>query len=150
MARFHNARPRDQVGARRHCYRYASLAPIVTRHAAAGVRPPRNPPQRRRRDCEMAAILLDKGVPQVAVVGGPASILNAVPHIVPEIASRLVEPQADAMAGGILMAKMKSGAGANPQKPQQRGRPAPRPAPQEAALSAPAGAGHGSSRGSSP
>jgi glucosamine kinase len=120
MARFHNDPARVIKWATEGtATEYASLAPIVTRHAASGDASA----QKLLRNAaaaiaEMAAILLDKGVPQVAVVGGLASILT--PYIVPEIASRLVQPQADAMAGGILLAKMKSGVGANPQKPQQR------------------------------
>ena len=89
---------------------FASLAPIVTRHAAAG-----DPAalklvqQAAAQIAEIAETLLDKGVPQVAVIGGLAEILKS--YMAPRITNRLVPPQADAMAGGILLAKQKSGLG---------------------------------------
>jgi glucosamine kinase len=89
---------------------FAGLAPIVTRHAASG-----DPAalklmqQAAAQIAEIAETLLGKGVPQVAVIGGLAEILKG--YMDPAIASRLVPPQADAMAGAILMAKKKSGLG---------------------------------------
>jgi glucosamine kinase len=89
---------------------YASLAPIVTRHAASGdpaalklIR------QAAAQIAEIAETLFLKGVPQVAVIGGLANILKT--YMPPDIANRLVSPLADAMAGGILLAKQKSGIG---------------------------------------
>jgi glucosamine kinase len=89
---------------------YASLAPIVTRHAASGdpaaltlIR------QAAAQIAEIAETLLLKGVPQVAIIGGLADFLK--PHMPADIATRLVAPQADAIAGAILMAKQKSGLG---------------------------------------
>lgn len=87
---------------------FASLAPIVTRHAAAGEAAALKLVRHAAAQiAEIAETLLAKGVPQVALVGGLAEILKG--YMDPAIASRLVPPQADAMAGGILLAKQKSG-----------------------------------------
>lgn len=87
----------------------ATLAPIVTRHAAAGdgaaVRLMQNAA------AEIAVIvtrLFEGGAPQVALIGGLAEHVKS--YMAAETASRIVAPQSDAMAGGILLAKRKSGA----------------------------------------
>lgn len=85
---------------------YAALAPLVVRHAAAG-----DPDahgllvQAAANISELVLALFKAGAPQVALIGGLAEILKA--HMPPEIRDRLVAPQADAIAGGILLAKRK-------------------------------------------
>lgn len=85
---------------------YATLAPIVTSHASAG-----DPGARRLMQeagahiAELIEALLRSGAPHVALVGGLSDALT--PYLPPDLASRLVRPQADAVAGGILLAKKK-------------------------------------------
>jgi len=87
---------------------YAALAPLVVRHAQDG-----DPAGRRlmvqaaSHISELVDALLRRGVPQVALIGGLANILSG--YMPPEVRDRLVAPQADAMAGAILLAKMKLG-----------------------------------------
>jgi glucosamine kinase len=83
---------------------YATLAPLVVQHAGAG-----DPAARRLMQqagaqiAELVEALLAKGAPQVALIGGLA---EATKQYMPEAtAARLVTPQADAIAGGILLAK---------------------------------------------
>ena len=60
---------------------------------------------RQRTSPNLLTALFNKGVPKVALVGGLAETLKA--YMPPNTAARLVAPQADAMAGGILLAKRK-------------------------------------------
>ena len=55
---------------------------------------------------ELVEALLRKGAPRVALVGGLAEVLKE--YLPSAIADQLVLPQADAMAGGILLAKKRS------------------------------------------
>jgi glucosamine kinase len=83
---------------------YAAFAAIVIRHAGAG-----EPAAiRLLRDAAvhiagLVEAVLARGAPRVALVGGLVEFLK--PHLPPATAARLTEPQADAMAGGILLAK---------------------------------------------
>jgi glucosamine kinase len=85
---------------------YAALAPIVVEHAASG-----NPAARRLMQAagEQAGALIEallaRGVARVALSGGLAAPLTA--YLPPEIAAKLVTPKAGAVAGGILLAKMR-------------------------------------------
>jgi glucosamine kinase len=54
---------------------------------------------------EIVEALLAKGAPQVALIGGLAEVLTG--YMPEAVAKKLVEPQADALAGGILLAKRK-------------------------------------------
>jgi glucosamine kinase len=107
LARFHNS-PAEVIRwvEKAASTDYASLAPLVTQHAASGdpaaVRLMR---QSAAQIAELVEALLKKGAPQVALVGGLAEPLKA--YMPADVAARLVQPQADAMAGGILMAKRK-------------------------------------------
>jgi glucosamine kinase len=85
---------------------YASLAPLVVRHAAKG-----DAPARRILEAAGAQIadlvegLFKRGAPRVALVGGLAAPL--LEYMPADVAARLTALQADAMAGGILLAKRK-------------------------------------------
>ncbi len=89
---------------------YAALAPLVTHHALAGdVAARRLMLQAGAQIGELVEALLKKGAPQVALIGGLADELKD--YIPAETANRLVAPQADAIAGGILLAKRKLAGG---------------------------------------
>lgn len=97
---------------------YAALAPIVTRHAADG------DPQARalmrqaaRHIADLVEALLKRGAPRVALIGGLADHIR--PYLPPEIAALLVEPEADALAGGILLAKQKRALTPTPRPPNR-------------------------------
>lgn len=85
---------------------YAALAPIVTRHAADG-----DPEARAlmheaaRHIADLVEALLKRGAPRVALIGGLADHIR--PYMPAEITAQLAAPHADAMAGGILLAKQK-------------------------------------------
>ena len=83
---------------------YARLAPLVTEHAAAG-----NADARRLmreagwQIAELVEALFRRGAPRVALAGGLAEPMK--PYLPADVAARVVAPQADAMAGAILLAK---------------------------------------------
>jgi glucosamine kinase len=85
---------------------YAALAPIVVEHAASG-----NPAARRLMQAAgdqaggLVEALLARGVAPVALCGGLAAPLKQ--YLPPEIAAQVVAPKAGAVAGGILLAKMR-------------------------------------------
>lgn len=85
---------------------YAAFAAIVIKHAKAGEPAAIN----LLRDAAvhisgLVEAVLARGAPRVALVGGLVEFLK--PHIPPTTAARLTEPEADAMAGGILLAKTR-------------------------------------------
>jgi glucosamine kinase len=85
---------------------YAAFAELVIRHASAGEPAARN----LLRDAAvhiagLAEAVLERGAPRVALVGGLVEFIT--PFIPPSVAARITAPQADAMAGGILLAKMR-------------------------------------------
>jgi len=85
---------------------YAAFAAIVIKHAAAGEPAATN----LLRDAAvhiagLVEAVLARGAPRVALVGGLVDFLKH--YIPPATAARLTEPAADAMAGGILLAKRK-------------------------------------------
>jgi glucosamine kinase len=85
---------------------YAAFAELVIRHASAGEPAARN----LLRDAAvhiagLAEAVLARGAPRVALVGGLVEFIR--PFIPEATAARLTSPQADAMAGGILLAKMR-------------------------------------------
>jgi glucosamine kinase len=88
---------------------YAAFAPLVTKYAAAG-----EPAATRLvRDAAvhiagLVEAVLARGAPRVALVGGLVEFLK--PHLPAATAARITEPQADAMAGGILLAKQRRAA----------------------------------------
>ena len=88
---------------------YAAFATLVIKHANAG----EPAATRLLRDAAMhiaglvEAVLL-RGAPRVALVGGLVEFLK--PHLPAATAARITEPQADAMAGAILLAKQKRAA----------------------------------------
>ncbi|MGQ0531791.1 MAG: BadF/BadG/BcrA/BcrD ATPase family protein [Caulobacteraceae bacterium] len=92
---------------------YATLAPIVIRHASAGDAAARRLMQQAGMQiAELVQALLAKGAPQVALTGGLAAILKD--YLPPAIAAQLASPQADAMTGGILLAKKRSSEATTP------------------------------------
>lgn len=88
---------------------YAAFAPLVVRHASAG-----DPvalglmQQAAGQIAQLVEALFAKGAPRVALIGGLADIVKG--YLPPETGGRLTPPQADAMAGGILLAKQKRAA----------------------------------------
>jgi glucosamine kinase len=85
---------------------YASFAPLVVEHAAAGDAAA----QQMLRDAgrQIAGLveaLFKRGAPRVALVGGLAEVVRG--YMPADTAARLVAPAADAMAGGIMLAKGK-------------------------------------------
>lgn len=83
---------------------YAAFAAIVIKHSNAGEPAASN----LLRDAAvhiagLAEAVLERGAPRVALVGGLVEFIR--PWIPPTTAARLTEPQADAMAGGIMLAK---------------------------------------------
>ena len=85
---------------------YATFAPIVAKHAAAGDADALDlMNQSGARIAELAQALFMLGVRRVALSGGLAEpIKSYLPH---ELRERLSAPKADAMAGGILLAKKR-------------------------------------------
>jgi glucosamine kinase len=88
---------------------YAAFAAVVIKHAAAGEPAASN----LLRDAAvhiagLAEAVLERGAPRVALVGGLVEFIR--PYIPPATAARLTEPQADAMAGGIMLAKTRASA----------------------------------------
>lgn len=85
---------------------YAGMAPIVVQYAGEG-----DPAARRimqaagMQIADLVEGLFKRGAPRVALVGGLAEPL--LPYMPEEVAQRLTPRQADAMAGGILLAKKK-------------------------------------------
>lgn len=89
---------------------YAAFAAIVIKHAAAGEPAATN----LLRDAAvhiagLVEAVLARGAPRVALVGGLVEFLK--PHIPATTAARLTEPEADAVAGGILLAKTRQAGG---------------------------------------
>ena len=89
---------------------YAAFAALVIKHATAGEPAASN----LLRDAAvhiagLADALLSRGAPRVALVGGLVEFIK--PYIPAAIATRIATPHADAMAGGIMLAKMRRGEG---------------------------------------
>lgn len=83
---------------------YATLAPLVVQHAEAGDATARALMQQAGAQIgELVEALFKRGAPRVALTGGLAEAVKA--YMPPALAARLVAPQGDAMAGGILLAK---------------------------------------------
>jgi len=92
---------------------YAAFAALVIKHAAAGEPAATN--LLRDAAAHIAGLVeavLARGAPRVALVGGLVEFLR--PHLPAATAARITEPQADAMAGGILLAKSKLEATSRP------------------------------------
>jgi glucosamine kinase len=85
---------------------YATLAPIVVRHAGQG--DPTAATLMREaaaKIAELASALLQRGAPRVALVGGLAAIVRA--YMPADMAAKLATPEGDAIAGGVLLAKRR-------------------------------------------
>jgi glucosamine kinase len=85
---------------------YAAFAAIVIKHAGLGEPAASN----LLRDAAvhiagLAEAVLARGAPRVALVGGLVEFIK--PYIPAATAERIAEPQADAMAGGVMLAKMR-------------------------------------------
>jgi glucosamine kinase len=92
---------------------YATFAPIVVKHAAAGDADARELlSQAGGRIGELAQALFMLGVRRVALAGGLAE--HVEPYLPREVSDRLSAPRADAMAGGILLAKKRLAAAQAP------------------------------------
>ncbi len=84
---------------------YAAFAALVIKHANAGEPAAVNLLRDAAKHIAgLAEAVLERGAPRVALVGGLVDFIK--PFIPPAIASRITEPQADAMAGGIMLARM--------------------------------------------
>lgn len=98
---------------------YAALAPIATRHAQAGDAAARALMREAGAHIgELIETLARRGAPRVALLGGLAAHMR--PYLPPDAAALLVAPQADAMAGGILLAKQRRALDADTAASQQR------------------------------
>lgn len=85
---------------------YATLAPIVVHHAAAGEAGATALMQQAASQiADLAAALVKKGAPKVALVGGLAEVMRA--WLPERIQEHMVMPAGDAMAGGIILAKRR-------------------------------------------
>lgn len=110
LARF-SADPASVLGWLEHATAtdYATLAPLVVQHADKGDAAARTlMSQAGRYVAELVEALFAKGAPRVALVNGLARSIQR--YMPPEVAQRLVSPEGDAMAGGILLAKRNSAA----------------------------------------
>ena len=88
---------------------YAAFASLVIQHSAAG----EPAATRLLRDAAahiagLVEAVLARGAPRVALVGGLVEFIK--PYLPAATAARITEPEADAMAGGILLAKTKRNA----------------------------------------
>jgi glucosamine kinase len=93
---------------------YATFAPIVVKHAAAGDAAARGlMTQAGARIGELAQALFVLGVRRVALSGGLAEHVKA--YVPDDVRKRLSEPKADAVAGGILLAKRRLAAAPAPE-----------------------------------
>ena len=86
---------------------YAAFAAIVIKHSQAGEPAASN----LLRDAAvhiagLAEAVLERGAPRVALVGGLVEFIR--PWIPEATAARITEPRADAMAGGIMLAKIRA------------------------------------------
>ena len=85
---------------------YAALAPIVTRHAEAGDAAARALMREAGAQIgELIETLARRSAPRVALLGGLAEPVR--PYLPQEAAALLVAPQADALAGAIVLAKQR-------------------------------------------
>ena len=89
---------------------YAAFAALVIKHSQAGESAATN----LLRDAAahiagLAEAVLARGAPRVALVGGLVDFIK--PHIAPATLARITAPQADAMAGGIALARMRQAEG---------------------------------------
>jgi glucosamine kinase len=92
---------------------YATFAPVVVNHAAAGDSDARDlMTQSGARIAELAQALFMLGVRRVALSGGLAE--HVEPYLPREVRKRLSAPRSDAMAGGILLAKKRLAATQSP------------------------------------
>lgn len=83
---------------------YAAFAAVVIKHASAGE--PAATTLLRDAAAHIAGLaeaVLEHGAPRVALVGGLVEFIR--PYIPAATATRLTEPQADAIAGGIMLAR---------------------------------------------
>jgi glucosamine kinase len=84
---------------------YATLAPVVFRHADQGDFVARRVVQNSVEHInDMVRALTDAGTPAVSLIGGLSSIL--MPWLAPDVRRRLVDPIGDALAGAIALAKL--------------------------------------------
>jgi glucosamine kinase len=88
---------------------YAALAPLVVKHASEG-----DPAAHQlmllaaMHVSEIIDVLLERGARRVALSGGLAQVIKE--YLPARITTKLSEPQADALAGGILLAKRRAAA----------------------------------------
>ena len=88
---------------------YAALAPLVVKHAGEG-----DPAAHQlmllaaMHVSETIDVLFERGARRVALSGGLAQIIKE--YLPARITTKLSEPQADALAGGILLAKRRASA----------------------------------------
>jgi glucosamine kinase len=88
---------------------FAALAPIVVRHAAAGEANARLLMQQAASHITaLVEALRARGVRRIALAGGLADAVKR--YMAADLVASLVAPMADAMAGGVLLAKRNSGA----------------------------------------
>lgn len=85
---------------------YAGVAPLVVQHASAGDEAARRlMVQAAAQIAEIVDTLFQAGVSRVALCGGLADVIKE--YLPARVTARLTAPQADALAGGILLAKKR-------------------------------------------
>ncbi len=105
MARFADE-PADAVAWMDHATAtdYATLAPLVMRHADLGDPVGRRIVQNAAEQIDgLVRALLERGSPRVALLGGLASAMEA--WLAPDVRRRLSPPLGDAMSGAIALAR---------------------------------------------
>ncbi len=105
MARFADE-PADAVAWMDHATAtdYATLAPLVMRHADLGDPVGRRIVQNAAEQIDgLVRALLERGAPRVALLGGLASAMEA--WLAPDVRRRLSPPLGDAMSGAIALAR---------------------------------------------
>jgi glucosamine kinase len=105
MQRFHNE-PMEAVAwmDRATATDYASLAPMVMRHADQGDAAGRRIVQAAAEQIDtLVRVLFDKGAPRVTLLGGLSSPLE--PWLSPDVRRRLKPADGDAVSGAIILAR---------------------------------------------
>jgi glucosamine kinase len=86
---------------------YATLAPLVMRHADAGDRVGRRIVREAAEQIdELVRRLIECGAPRVALIGGLASSME--PWLAPDVQRRLSPVEGDAVAGALHLARRRA------------------------------------------
>lgn len=109
MRRFHDD-PTEAIAwmDRASATEYATLAPLVMRHADQGDPSGRRIVQAAAEQVDgMARALADQGAPRISLLGGLSSAIE--PWLSPDVRRRLKPADADAVAGALILARRAAG-----------------------------------------